>query len=213
MMSSGGKDLDEQRSWLSWGAAADDGAGETGSAESPCAAWFECDPAPVFIIGCGALLRKANASARRLLEAGGVELRAGRISFVDLESRRCFTAAVLRVLSGPGAQQTLIVRANNGQWRRITLRQCPGDPSCAFLVFGAAESDLTSIRALWKAFGLSPAEREVLQLLSDGFAPKEIAMQLGISTYTVRAHLRSLYLKANVRGISGLIRECSRLSA
>ena len=212
-MSSRPENVDTNCTFLSWTPSADEADGGNALPESQCAAWFDCDPSPVFMIGAGAILRRANAAARRLLEFGGVELRAGRICFVDVESRRSFTAAVLRVLSGPGAPQTLVLRTNDGQWRRVTLRQCPVDLSCAFLAFGAAESDLTSIRALWKAFGLSPAESEVLQMLNDGLAPKEIAIHLGISTHTVRAHLRTLYLKAHVRGISGLVRECSRLSA
>jgi DNA-binding CsgD family transcriptional regulator len=211
MMSSRRKNVEESWALLAWEAPAAEPWDAPVEAQS--SAWFECDPSPVFVIGAGALVLRANTAGRKLLHDGDVELRAGHISFVDMDARRNFTAAVIRVLSGPGAPQTLILRTNDGQWRRVTLRLCPAPPSCAFLAFGAAESDPTIVRALWKAFGLSPAEREVLNLLTEGFAPKEIANHLGISTHTVRAHLRSLYLKAHVRGISGLIRECSRLSA
>jgi DNA-binding CsgD family transcriptional regulator len=176
-------------------------------------AWFDCDPAPVFIIGPGALLLQANAAAREVLQRREIELTGGRLSFVDVEARRGFAAAVIRVLSEAGGPQTLVLRTNDGQWRRVTLRRSPTEPACAFLALGPGESDGATLRALWKAFGLSPAEREVLHLLVEGNAPKEIAQKLGLSTYTVRAHLRNLYLKAHVRGISGLIRECSRLSA
>jgi DNA-binding CsgD family transcriptional regulator len=93
----------------------------------------------------------------------------------------------------------------------LPWNSCPR--SRGIRTFGPAETDPAAIRALWKAFALSPAEREVLALLTEGHAPKEVAYQLGLSTNTVRAHLRALYLKAEVHGLSGLVRQCSRLTA
>ena len=46
---------------------------------------------------------------------------------------------------------------------------------------------------------LTPRERELLDLLAKGQRYKEIAEQLGISFDTVRAHLRNIYEKLQVR--------------
>ena len=46
---------------------------------------------------------------------------------------------------------------------------------------------------------LSPREREILELLSAGFANKEIADRVGVSDGTVRWHLRHVYNKLHVR--------------
>lgn len=46
---------------------------------------------------------------------------------------------------------------------------------------------------------LTPREREVLQLLASGDLYKEIADHLGITITTVNAHVRSIYLKLQVR--------------
>jgi ATP/maltotriose-dependent transcriptional regulator MalT len=47
--------------------------------------------------------------------------------------------------------------------------------------------------------GLSPREWEVLDLLSRGFAYKEIAEALGISMATVNTHIHRTYEKLHVR--------------
>jgi DNA-binding NarL/FixJ family response regulator len=46
---------------------------------------------------------------------------------------------------------------------------------------------------------LSPREREILELLSQGYANKEIADRVGVSDGTVRWHLRHVYHKLHVR--------------
>lgn len=45
---------------------------------------------------------------------------------------------------------------------------------------------------------LTAREREVLKLIAQGFAYKQIADQLDISLNTARTHLRSLYLKLHI---------------
>lgn len=47
--------------------------------------------------------------------------------------------------------------------------------------------------------GLSPREREILELLAAGFPNKEIASRLGLTDGTVRWHLRHVYHKLHVR--------------
>ena len=46
---------------------------------------------------------------------------------------------------------------------------------------------------------LSPREREILELLAQGFPNKEIACRLGVNDGTVRWHLRHVYEKLHVR--------------
>lgn len=47
--------------------------------------------------------------------------------------------------------------------------------------------------------GLSPREREILELLAQGFPNKEIARRVGVNDGTVRWHLRHVYDKLHVR--------------
>ena len=53
--------------------------------------------------------------------------------------------------------------------------------------------------------GLSAREVEVLRLLVQGLAPKQVARQLAISALTVGDHQRSLYRKAGVNGRDELV--------
>jgi DNA-binding CsgD family transcriptional regulator len=45
---------------------------------------------------------------------------------------------------------------------------------------------------------LTAREKEVLQLMAEGLANKQIAMRLSISEHTVKFHLSSLYSKLGV---------------
>jgi DNA-binding NarL/FixJ family response regulator len=46
---------------------------------------------------------------------------------------------------------------------------------------------------------ITPRDAQVLQLLVQGCSNKEIASQLSISPRTVKQHLRTLFLRANIR--------------
>lgn len=59
---------------------------------------------------------------------------------------------------------------------------------------------------LIRADRLTPRELEVLRLLGNGLANREIADQLMVSTRTVDAHLRSVYAKLGIRTRSAATR-------
>ncbi len=47
---------------------------------------------------------------------------------------------------------------------------------------------------------ITPRDQQVLDLLVQGCSNKEIAGQLSISPRTVKQHLRTLFLRAGIRG-------------
>lgn len=60
--------------------------------------------------------------------------------------------------------------------------------------------------------GLTPAERRVFAILTEGKSNKEIAAALVLSDATVRSHLTRIYSKLEVRGRSGLLATVARAS-
>jgi DNA-binding CsgD family transcriptional regulator len=56
-----------------------------------------------------------------------------------------------------------------------------------------------------RAYGLSARERELLGLLIEGLATREVAQRARISHYTVQDHLKSVFEKVGVRSRHELI--------
>ncbi len=71
---------------------------------------------------------------------------------------------------------------------------------------GAHRADLRGGRyrldALFRADPLTPREAEVMRLLAQGHSRRDLAVTLGVSTNTVKYHLRNIYAKlgAECRG-------------
>jgi DNA-binding NarL/FixJ family response regulator len=57
---------------------------------------------------------------------------------------------------------------------------------------------------------LTPREREILQLIAEGLATKQVAAQLGISVKTAESHRARIMRKLNVHEVTGLVRYAIR---
>lgn len=57
---------------------------------------------------------------------------------------------------------------------------------------------------------LTPREREVLKLVAEGFAAKEIAALLGLSTKTVETHRRQVMEKLDIHSVAELVKYAIR---
>jgi DNA-binding NarL/FixJ family response regulator len=56
---------------------------------------------------------------------------------------------------------------------------------------------------------LTPREAEVLQLIAEGFANKQIAAELGLSVKTIEKHRQQVMQKLNIHDIAGLVRHAA----
>lgn len=58
---------------------------------------------------------------------------------------------------------------------------------------------------------LTPREQEIICLIAVGLANKQIARRLDISTWTVSAHLRRIFIKLKVDTRAAVVYQCSKL--
>jgi DNA-binding CsgD family transcriptional regulator len=66
-------------------------------------------------------------------------------------------------------------------------------------------SNNTALSEAQEKFGLTPRERETIQLLMEGLTSKEIAERMKISPSTVKAFLRLVMVKMSVSTRSGIV--------
>jgi DNA-binding NarL/FixJ family response regulator len=74
--------------------------------------------------------------------------------------------------------------------------RCPDDDECSE---GRKKTDCT--------FFITPREREVLQMIADGFTNHEISARMFISQLTVDSHRKNLLLKFDARNTAALIKK------
>lgn len=102
----------------------------------------------------------------------------------------------------------LCVKARSGRW--LTLQGAlteatPGNPSQKMIVIEpSGPKQIAWLRAA--AYGLSPREREIVDLVLRGASRKQIATTLYITEYTVQDHLSNIFDKVGVRGREALIK-------
>ena len=82
--------------------------------------------------------------------------------------------------------------------RDVQTGAAPINPYIAKKIL-AMFSHLGSPQVGSRDYGLTARERQILQLVVDGFATKKIAVELNLSYHTVCNHLRSIYAKLHVR--------------
>ena len=100
------------------------------------------------------------------------------------------------------------VRARSGRWLTLhgarTERQEGRGGETMIIIEPSRPQELAWLRA--SAYGLSPRERAVVDLVAQGASTRDISQALYISEYTVQDHLTSAFDKVGVRGRRALIK-------
>ncbi|WP_250030961.1 alpha/beta fold hydrolase [Paractinoplanes maris] len=182
-------------------------------ADAAATAWLGWDAAPSGRWVADAFRGATTAPvAQAWFEAAGT---------IDVTAELDRVRAPALVLHRQGAEQIPVEVA-----RRLAARlpgarlvELPGTTPTLFIEGGASDIALVSgfvadgRVARRPAGGLTPREREVLDLLVAGHSNAELAARLGIAVHTVERHLAAVYRKLGVRGRTAAVAHVLRGSS
>ncbi len=99
------------------------------------------------------------------------------------------------------------------QWRdgRNPLASLPG--AAAVIIQNPSEGAAPPMEAVALLYGLTTAERNVLEYIADSHSPQETADHLGVSVNTVKTHLQKIFSKTNTARQADLVRLVGRSTA
>lgn len=168
--------------------------------------WFEQDPVPRFILDGDGRILEANAQGRALMTRGIVGA-GGMLLCTAHRDRPRLDQELKRVSQGRQATARVLVRGQDDTWCLLELLGAEEmDGRVAAAMRRTTEVTADRIEPLRTVFGLTPVETQVLMHIVLGEAPKEVARAMSMSIFTVRTHLRTIFMKMGVRGITGTLR-------
>ena len=136
------------------------------------------------------------------------EFRAIKVIGLSMNADQRYVLAMFKA----GAVGYLLKNAASDELIRAVRTVASGltyvSPSIAAVVVGNVTEPAVPATTLKKP--LSPREREVLQLLAEGNASKEIATRLSVSVATVESHRRQIVEKLNIHSIAQLTKYAIR---
>jgi DNA-binding CsgD family transcriptional regulator len=100
------------------------------------------------------------------------------------------------------------VRGRSGRWLALygSLTESSGDrPGETVIVIGPAKPEEVAWLTV-AAYGLSPREEEVVELVVRGFTNRQVSRSLFISEHTVQRHLSNIFEKVGVRSRKNLLK-------
>ena len=169
-----------------------------------------------------------NSSAETLLKKGGaLKSRDGQLIAAHAKARDALSRAIEQSVSGRAPAATgqyavplpdeegsgLIANILPLQWRdsRNPLGPLPG--AAAVIIQDPAENPQPPLDALAELYGLTMAERKVLELVAEGVAPQEAAERLSVGLATVKTHLQHVFAKTNTGRQADLVRLVAQATA
>jgi DNA-binding CsgD family transcriptional regulator/PAS domain-containing protein len=169
-----------------------------------------------------------NGSAEAILKDGNaLKSRDGHLVAVRPQVRDALSRALQESTAGrapatsgqhaiplPGEEGSgLIANVLPLQWRdgRNPLAALPG--AAAVIIQDPAEGAPPPVEAIGLLYGLTAAERNVLEHVAASHTPQETADRLGVSVNTIKTHLQKIFAKTSTARQADLVRLVARSTA
>ncbi len=130
-----------------------------------------------------------------------------RILVLSMHSGEEYVRPAIRA----GAQGYLIKGADLADLVKAVQAIMKGDPFFSPAIASLVQQDSLASPGVEKPYQLTTREREILQLIAEGYTTSQIAGHLGISVRTVDVHRRNITKKLNIHGIAGLVKYAIRI--
>jgi DNA-binding CsgD family transcriptional regulator len=176
----------------------------------------------------GGRIAYMNGSAEAILKNGNaLRSRDGRLVAVRPHARDALSRALAESSAGKAPSTSgqhaiplpdeegsgLIANVLPLQWRdgRNPLATLPG--AAAVIIQDPAEGAPPPMEAIGLLYGLTAAERNVLEQVAASHTPQETADRLGVSVNTVKTHLQKVFAKTGTARQADLVRLVARSTA
>lgn len=169
---------------------------------------FLNDPKAKFILTRQGVVLNANSKASSLLNSGFLtRLPDGKLSYGSLLLNISVEEILDQLSLGRSSCMKLLKRYKD-DWAALefSTAKISLNKEVLLTIYEPSTCPENSLRALSAAFGFTITETEVVRHMSMASSPKEISIEMDISTNTVRAHLRSIYSKIGMRGYNRALR-------
>ncbi|WP_374662815.1 helix-turn-helix transcriptional regulator [Inhella sp.] len=153
----------------------------------------------------------ANRRARHELTADHpLQLFAGRVRAREA----CDVAPLHNALAGAaqGGRRRLLTLDAAGEALALAVVPVPEQPELVMLLLSRRHlGERCMLQWFATQHGLTPCEHRVLEALSDGDSPEQIAQKLSVGIATVRSHIGSLRAKVGAPSIRALLHRVASL--
>jgi len=157
-----------------------------------------------------------NTAQRMLTNSEWLRIRSGRLHAADERDDRAFQTILKEALAanvGDRSRAMLIQHGGSGRelnllvsGRRSVSLISGRDESCVLVFVGRSSvADDADLKVLQELFSFTPAEAKLALGLAKGLPLGDVESELKIRHNTARAHLRSMFLKADVSRQSELV--------
>lgn len=181
-------------------------------------ALLDCAPLAVILVDKLARPVFANSAAKTILARGdGLVANAGRLAAVSRADDAMLGKAIASVIDGESKGAQRVVAKRSGGRTPYVLRiadagkedRARGDSArrlAAIFVKDRDETGATFASELGQAFGLTPAEARLADLIAFGHGLNEASDRLGITKNTARTHMKRIYAKTETDRPAALAR-------